>query len=81
MAVEIISWSISMKVWDWAGIKITTPGSAVGLATDCSMGPCKKINGGGMEFESDSALMYNDSVQYYAMDVPLDLKPLFATLA
>ena len=26
MTVEIISWSISTKVWDWAGIK---PGSAV----------------------------------------------------
>ena len=25
MAVEIISWSISMKVWDWAGIKLATP--------------------------------------------------------
>ena len=28
-----------MKVWDPTGIKLTTPGSAVGLATDCNMGP------------------------------------------
>ena len=31
MTVEIISWSTSMKVWDWAGIKLATPGSAVRL--------------------------------------------------
>ena len=29
MAVEIISRSISMKVWDRAGIKLATPGAAV----------------------------------------------------
>ena len=29
MTVEIISWSISTKVWDWAGIELPTPGSAV----------------------------------------------------
>ena len=40
MTVEIISWSISTKVWDQAGIKLNTPESAVGLATDCDMGPC-----------------------------------------
>ena len=28
MTVEIISWSISTKVWDWAGIKLAAPGSA-----------------------------------------------------
>ena len=33
MAVEIISLSISTKVWDQAGINLTTR-SAVGLATD-----------------------------------------------
>ena len=38
MNVEIISCSISMKVWDWARIKLVTPGSAVGLATDCATG-------------------------------------------
>ena len=43
MTVEIILWSISTKVWDWAGI--ATPGSAVRLAyvarhvTDCAMWP------------------------------------------
>ena len=29
MTVEIISWSISRKVWDRAGIELATPGSAV----------------------------------------------------
>ena len=29
MAVEIISWPISPKVWDRAGIDLATPGSAV----------------------------------------------------
>ena len=28
MAIEIIPWSISTKVWDRAGIELTTPGSA-----------------------------------------------------
>ena len=37
MTVEIIS--ISTKVWDQAGIELATPGSAVGLATDCATGP------------------------------------------
>ena len=45
MTVEIISWSISMRVWDWAGIVLATPGSAVRLAsvarhvTDCATRP------------------------------------------
>ena len=45
MTVEVISWSISTKVWDWAGIKLATPGSAVRLAsvarhiTDCATRP------------------------------------------
>ena len=45
MTVEIISWSISTKVWDWAGIELATPGSAVRLAsvarhvTDCATRP------------------------------------------
>ena len=40
MAVEIISWSISARVWDWDGIDLVTPGSAVRHVTDCAMGPC-----------------------------------------
>ena len=45
MTVEIISRSISTKVWDLAGIELGTPGSAVRLAsvarhvTDCDMQP------------------------------------------
>ena len=45
MTVEIISWSISAKVWYWAGIKLTTPGSAVRHpsvarhVTDCATRP------------------------------------------
>ena len=39
MTVENISWSIYTKVLDWAGIKLMTPGSAMGLITDCTTGP------------------------------------------
>ena len=45
MTVEIISWSISTRVWDRAGIKLATPGSAVRHAsvarhvTDCATRP------------------------------------------
>ena len=48
MTAEIISRSISMKVWNWAGIKLATPGSAVRQAsvarhvTDCARRPCTK---------------------------------------
>ena len=44
MIVEIISWTISTKVWDRLGIKLGTSGSAVKL--NCATGPvtfaCKK---------------------------------------
>ena len=36
MAVEIISLSISAKVWDGVGIKLETPGSAVRHIADCA---------------------------------------------
>ena len=45
MSVEIISWSISTKVWYRAGIELATPGSAVRHAsvarhvTDCATRP------------------------------------------
>ena len=45
MTVEIISWSISTKVWDRAGIELATPGIAVRHAsvarhvTDCATRP------------------------------------------
>ena len=45
MTVEIISWSISTKVWDRTGIELATPGSAVRHAsvarhvTDCATWP------------------------------------------
>ena len=45
MTVEIISLSISTKVWDRAGIELATPGSAVRHAsvarhvTDCATRP------------------------------------------
>ena len=29
MTIEIISWSLSTKVWDGAGIKLANPGSTV----------------------------------------------------
>ena len=34
MTVEIISWSISAKVWGRAGIELSAPGPAVRLAYD-----------------------------------------------
>ena len=39
LIVEIISRSISTKVWDRTGIELATPGSAVRLASDCATGP------------------------------------------
>ena len=52
MTVEIISRSISKKIWDMAGIELVTPGSEVRLAsvarhvTDCALRPGKKnVNG------------------------------------
>ena len=48
MTIEIISWSISTKVWDRAWIELVTPGSAVRLAsvarhvTDCATWPSKE---------------------------------------
>ena len=50
MTVEIISWSISTKVWDRARIELTTPGSAVRHAsvdrhvTDYATWPCSHAN-------------------------------------
>ena len=44
MTVEIISRSISKKVCDQIKIKLETPGSVVGLATDCARG-LNKVNG------------------------------------
>ena len=49
MTVEIISWSISTKVWDRARIELATPGSAVSFAsvtrhvTDCATRPGKTL--------------------------------------
>ena len=49
MTVEIISWSISTKVWDQTGIKLATPGSAVrhasvaGHVTDCATRPRTQV--------------------------------------
>ena len=37
MVGEIISLSISMKVWDWAGIQLGTPGYAIRLVADSAM--------------------------------------------
>ena len=49
MTIEIISWSISTKVWYRAGIELATPGSAVRHAsvarhvTDCATRPGSKF--------------------------------------
>ena len=58
MTVEIISWSISTKVWDRAGIELATPGSAVRYTsvarnvTDCATRP------GNCEFQSWKLTIY-----------------------
>ena len=39
MAVEIISWSISTKLWDQAQIELATPGSTIRHVTDCAKRP------------------------------------------
>ena len=39
MVVEIISLSISMKVWDQAAMELATPGSAVRHITNCATRP------------------------------------------
>ena len=39
MTIEIITQSISKKVWEWAWIELATPGSAVGLASNCVIWP------------------------------------------
>ena len=50
MTVEIISWSISTKVWDRAGIELATPGSDVSFAsvtrhvTDCATQPGNEMS-------------------------------------
>ena len=52
MTVEIISWSVSTKVWDRAGIELATPGSAVRhasiarLVTDCAIAARYIFQGG-----------------------------------
>ena len=46
MTVEIISQSISMKVWGWDEIKLVTLGFAIGLATDYPTGPSTVYNCG-----------------------------------
>ena len=49
MIIEIISWSISTKVWDREGFELSTPWSAVRLAsvarhvTDCATRPGKEL--------------------------------------
>ena len=40
MTVDIISWSISTKVWDRAGIELATPGIAVRHASETG---CEKV--------------------------------------
>ena len=41
MAIEIISWSLSKKIWDRAGLKLMNPGSSVRHVTDCATLPLK----------------------------------------
>ena len=43
LTIETISRSISTKVWDQAGIELTTPVSAAGLTTNCGTGPGSEL--------------------------------------
>ena len=72
MIVEIISWSISKKVWDRAGIELATTGSAVRLAsvarhvTDCATRPssktCVKPLNGQSKIDKTKVLMTTGSL-------------------
>ena len=68
MAVEIISWSISRKVWDRAGIELATPESAVRLTsvgrhvTDCAAQHGYKT----MVLMTKGSLMKDESIAEWA---------------
>ena len=55
LAIEIISFSISTKVWHRARIKLATPGSAVRHVSagrhviDCTTRPCRERSGSVVE--------------------------------
>ena len=73
MTIEIISRSISMKVWDQARIKLMTPGYAVELATDCAMG--LSIFCGNILIKSDgkntayvNRMGFEDVTSFYTLD-------------
>ena len=59
MTAEIISRSISTKVWDRAGIELAIPGSAVSCAsvaryvTDCPTRPCERIHSNCLSLKND----------------------------
>ena len=66
MIVEIISWSISTKVWDRAEIQLTTPDCAVRLAsvarhvTDCATRPGKALSQKVATQQPKQNLKYNE---------------------
>ena len=67
MTLEIISRSISTKVWNWAGIKLATPESAVLASvarqvTDCATWPSKDSS-----YKMDSELEGLGLFQFFGM--------------
>ena len=68
MTIDIISWSISTKVWDRARIKLVTPGSAVRHVsvarhvTDCATQPAEL-----------GSISNNRSSNFRGFTVPVDL--------
>ena len=78
MTGEIILKSISTKVWDWAGMELVTPGSAVRLAsvarhvTDCATRP-GNINDIAKQLLRSTRLFVDDSSLLYAAEGLADI--------
>ena len=65
-AVEIISWPVSTKVWDQAGIELATPGSEVRCVTHCNNGPGNMVFTQNMIFNYRTP--YLSAFQYWRND-------------
>ena len=76
MTVEIISWSISTKVWDRAGIELATPEIAVRHAsvarhvTDCATRPSFQPNGLDYPYQKNEPISNFRGVRWYSYFFP-----------
>ena len=71
MTLEIISRSISTKVWYRAVIELAIPRSAIGLATNCTMGPGINTNSFGILSENILHRSDNECALYIRLIVIL----------